>query len=143
MLNAGLRLRRRYGVPARTARAGPATRAREALAAYDAAQLAASMDAAAAGTSKALRDGTLAGTGGDTFPAPWYTHGDTGWVYETEDARNPLVIFADPEHAKRVVACVNACAGIPTELLESLELGELDAAVRDPARDPSHPMLSR
>lgn len=46
-------------------------------------------------------------------------------------------------NARRIVACVNACAGIPTELLESLELGELDAAVNDGARDPSHPMLGR
>lgn len=46
-------------------------------------------------------------------------------------------------NARRIVACINACAGIPTELLESLELGELDAAVNDPNRDASHPMLER
>lgn len=43
----------------------------------------------------------------------------------------------------RILACVNACQGIPTELLESLDPGELDAAVNDGARDPSHPMLGR
>lgn len=46
-------------------------------------------------------------------------------------------------NARRIIACVNACAGIPTELLESLELGELDAAINDGSRDPSHPMLGR
>jgi hypothetical protein len=49
----------------------------------------------------------------------------------------------DLANARRIVACVNACAGIPTELLESLELGELDAAINDGSRDPSHPMLGR
>jgi hypothetical protein len=88
----------------------------------------ASMAAAAAGTSKALRDGTPAGTS-DTLPAPWYTHGATGWLYETEDARNPLAVFANPEHARRIVACVNACAAIPTELLESLAPGSLDVEI--------------
>jgi hypothetical protein len=34
-----------------------------------------------------------------------------GWIYETEQARNPLAIL-DVEHARRIVACVNACAGI-------------------------------
>lgn len=52
--------------------------------------------------------------------APWYTHENTGWLYESEHARNPLAIFANPEHAKRIVACVNACAGISTEQLERM-----------------------
>ena len=45
--------------------------------------------------------------------------------------------------ARRLLACVRACEGIPTDLLESLEPGELDAAVNDGDRDPSHPMLGR
>jgi hypothetical protein len=49
----------------------------------------------------------------------------------------------DEPNARRLAACWNACMGIPTELLESLEPGELDAAVNDPDRDPSHPMLGR
>lgn len=49
----------------------------------------------------------------------------------------------DEPNARRLAACWNACLGIPTELLESLDPGELDAAVNDPARDASHPMLGR
>ena len=44
---------------------------------------------------------------------------------------------------RRMLACVRACEGIDTELLEMLDPGELDAAVNDPHRDASHPMLSR
>lgn len=50
---------------------------------------------------------------------PMYTHRDSGFLYETEHSPNPLAVFANPEHAKRIVACVTACLGVPTHELEN------------------------
>lgn len=43
------------------------------------------------------------------------------------------------EDARRIVACVNACAGIPTELLELA--AEFDAAGEDAVWEPPHPIF--
>lgn len=51
--------------------------------------------------------GELVG-GNDVFP-----------VYQGEAGEDDLLAFAfSTEDARRIVACVNACAGIPTELIE-------------------------
>jgi hypothetical protein len=36
-----------------------------------------------------------------------------------------------PENMRRIVACVNACRGIPTALLERLEMGTLKLVLDD------------
>lgn len=41
---------------------------------------------------------------------------------------------ATPSNISRIVACVNACAGIPTEALEAGVLGEILQFIRDVAR---------
>ena len=66
-------------------------------------------------------------------------------IQEDDDPDMETVIRhpVDEPNARRLAACWNACLGIPTELLESLEPGELDAAVNDPNRDAAHPMLGR
>lgn len=51
-------------------------------------------------------------------PEDWYTHKDGGFLYESEHARNPVAVFENPDHAKRIVACLNACKGFSTEQLE-------------------------
>lgn len=51
-------------------------------------------------------------------PADWYTHTDGGFLYESEHAGNPVAVFENPDHAKRIVACLNACKGFSTEQLE-------------------------
>lgn len=62
------------------------------------------------------------------------------WFAYGVDAEGPARAQAS---VRRMLACMRACEGIDTELLESLDPGELDAAVNDPHRDASHPMLSR
>jgi hypothetical protein len=62
------------------------------------------------------------------------------WFPYGIDAEGPARAHAS---VRRMLACMRACEGIDTELLESLDPGELDAAVNDGSRDPSHPMLGR
>ncbi len=61
-------------------------------------------------------------------PEPWHTAERSGFPFHIDDARGESVamMLADDDHdeqrgldnARRIVACVNACAGIPTEMLE-------------------------
>jgi len=61
-------------------------------------------------------------------PEPWRTAERSGFPFHIDDARGESVamMLADDDHdeqrgldnARRIVACVNACAGIPTEMLE-------------------------
>jgi hypothetical protein len=62
------------------------------------------------------------------------------WFPYGIDAEGPARAQAS---VRRMLACMRACEGIDTELLESLDPGELDAAVKDGSRDPSNPMLGR
>ncbi|NEL74536.1 MAG: hypothetical protein G3W60_21710, partial [Xanthomonas perforans] len=62
------------------------------------------------------------------------------WFAYGLDAEGPNRAQAS---VRRMLACMRACEGIDTELLESLDPGELDAAMNDGSRDASHPMLSR
>lgn len=62
------------------------------------------------------------------------------WFAYGPDAEGPNRAQAS---VRRMLACMRACEGIDTELLESLDPGELDAAMNDGSRDASHPMLSR
>ena len=62
------------------------------------------------------------------------------WFSYGVDAEGPARAQAS---VRRMLACMRACEGISTELLESVDPGELDAAVNDGHRDPSHPMLGR
>lgn len=83
-------------------------------------------------------------------PEPWgFTRGTyhhTGYVVITAQgmtSESPLAlindILGDAEHdARRIVACVNACAGIPTEDLEdrnSLSAQALGRFISKPSRD--------
>ncbi len=36
------------------------------------------------------------------------------------DAEDPIAVHLSADDARRIVACVNACAGIPTEALEEV-----------------------
>ena len=64
-------------------------------------------------------------------PEPWRTAARSGFPFHIDDARGESVamMLADDDHdeqrgldnARRIVACVNACAGIPTDQLESGE----------------------
>jgi hypothetical protein len=61
-------------------------------------------------------------------------------IYRAETEDNELVItsFDGPLvriQLRRVQACINACAGIPTEALEAGALGEAIAALRRAAHD--------
>lgn len=93
----------------------------------------AAYDAAIAGTSKALRDGTLAGTAEPHTPEPWgYSRRseDLSAVFEAAGGTCHLSIAetcnkAHHANARRIVACVNACAGMSTEQLEELDNGQL------------------
>ncbi len=49
-----------------------------------------------------------------------------GWLYESEEAQNPVAILEDPELAERIAACLNACAGIETQELEGHGFAKLD-----------------
>ena len=107
---------------------------REVIASCNSAQLAASMDAASAETSRALRDGTLAGTAEPHTPEPWgYSYrysGTESAVFHAGDPNAPLSIAetcnkAHHANARRIVACINACAGMSTEQLEELDNGQL------------------
>ena len=61
-------------------------------------------------------------------PEPWRTAERSGFPFHVDDARGESVamMLADDDHdeqrgldnARRIVACVNACAGISTENLE-------------------------
>ena len=59
-------------------------------------------------------------TYGEGSDREWYIHdADENWIAEA--------VPADPgvaeEVARRIAACVNACAGIPTEMLEAMHSG--------------------
>jgi hypothetical protein len=65
-------------------------------------------------------------------PEPWSRDAEAGecacyirdaknWLLVGEDDYGPTL---DVDDARRIVACVNACAGIPTDALESGSLGE-------------------
>lgn len=65
-------------------------------------------------------------------PEPW----ELGYYGTVRDASG-RVILASPEDAsddnlRRLVACVNACAGIPTEDLESRKVVPLNFSVLSP-----------
>lgn len=104
-----------------------ATPQREALAAFDAAQVTRS-EPAGAHSEEPWRVGYLS----------WPAH-DTGsaLVIDSAGMFRPCAVYGDGSrnagtteaNARRIVACVNACAGIPTELLESLQPGQLDVEI--------------
>ena len=55
-------------------------------------------------------------------PEPWsYGEDNDGWYVEKD--RLQIAHGLSEEDARRIVACVNACAGIPTEVLERYKLG--------------------
>lgn len=56
---------------------------------------------------------------------PWCIGPDGGLWSE----RGPLSTDSDPANARRIVACVNACAGISTEVLETAQDCEMHAAL--------------
>ena len=64
-------------------------------------------------------------------PTPWHTPGclkriGRTWAIPVWDARGTLVATTmRREVAERIVACANACKGIPTEDLEKMDGGEL------------------
>lgn len=69
-------------------------------------------------------------------PEPWHIeeNGYDEWTLEIRDANRTMIAaigflgtYSEPntENARRIVACVNACAGISTETLEKMDFGEL------------------
>lgn len=78
-------------------------------------------------------------------PEPWkYTDDPSDgccWTHHVETvARDPqmpdyahgsVADISGEENARRIVACVNACAGIPTEALEAGVIGDAYAALSD------------
>lgn len=55
-------------------------------------------------------------------------------TYMREIKREAYLIAEDEANARRIVACVNACEGIPTEALESGAVRELLEALADVLR---------
>lgn len=55
-------------------------------------------------------------------PKPWsYGEDNDGWYVEKDGLQ--IAHGLSEEDARRIVACVNACAGLPTEVLERYKLG--------------------
>ena len=55
-------------------------------------------------------------------PEPWsYGEDNDGWYVEKDGLQ--IAHGLSEEDARRIVACVNACAGLPTEVLERYKLG--------------------
>lgn len=57
-------------------------------------------------------------------PEPWRTDSECGFPQDIHDSNNELVAICTEvnfasENSRRIVACVNACAGIPTSRLEA------------------------
>lgn len=82
---------------------------------------------------------------GEHAPEPWRfdgrtqilaaDNGDHGIIATMNRGRD----FRGPEcdaNARRIVACVNACAGIPTAALEGATFGQDHGSVYELARDP-------
>jgi hypothetical protein len=53
-----------------------------------------------------------------TEPWKWNPDAEELW-YTAEDGRRYMIDSLGPETGRRIVACVNACEGIPTESLET------------------------
>ena len=81
-------------------------------------------------------------------PGPWRTvpficHGssigiqdaDGKWIGEEGYAEVQYIPRFNPEHARRIVACVNACKGLQTDLLESIAMMGDTLASRFKLRD--------
>lgn len=56
---------------------------------------------------------------------PWKVNGDeVGYISDNDDQSFgmfcPVGVIYEPANARRIVACVNACAGIPSERLEQM-----------------------
>ena len=77
---------------------------------------------------------------GEYTPAPWYSDQD-GFIYTERDDEDQIVVSKAHEHprmnatlmnARRIVACVNACEGIPNEDLPNAlrNAREQDSAIR-------------
>jgi hypothetical protein len=83
-------------------------------------------------------------------PEPWvyWDNGFDAGIVSEQDVANahaksvcPSIIFggepcegrveADDPNVRRTIACVNACAGIPTEALEAGRIGEALGILRD------------
>lgn len=57
-------------------------------------------------------------------PGPWHIGDVDTFGAEIECSENALVAKAEEEYdARRIVACFNACAGIPTDMLEAMPSG--------------------
>jgi hypothetical protein len=72
----------------------------------------------------------------ETPPTPWEAHENHGHGWEIGTAQaTPYCTFIvgvrDEAVAKRIVACVNACAGVPTEVLTAHQAGGLPWSVAD------------
>jgi hypothetical protein len=128
-----------------------AKNARQALAAYDAQQQRAGIGGHTAEpwSAEGISGNSPYIAGAPKNPyAPWTAETIADLYFDNDDGTSIVGPILKPyanaaANARRIVACVNACAGIHTELLESLEIGELDAAINDPALEASHPMLGR
>lgn len=65
-------------------------------------------------------------------PEPWSAERDEGMLYLLTQDRRVIALLSDDERAltsglegteadaRRIVACINACVGIPTETLEAM-----------------------
>lgn len=75
---------------------------------------------------------------GDHTPTPWKLR--TSGSFGTDDTMVAMTYPLEPDEqrkarakARRVVACVNACAGIPTEILEGIwQLAKVQSEVDSP-----------
>ena len=65
-------------------------------------------------------------------PEPWRTDAECGFPQDIHDSKGNLFLRCGSDfdneiygeaNARRIVACVNACAGLPTEVLERYKLG--------------------
>lgn len=95
-------------------------------------------------------------------PEPWVRSSDDFIAAESDQLNNGEYVLScfgpdQAANARRIVACVNACAGLPTEHLESAPLGgilngvaglvsqrdELLAALEDLFHETSHENLRK
>lgn len=74
-------------------------------------------------------------------PEPWYEgHSSSGQgIVISENDGKSIAVTYDDKDASRIVACVNACTGIPTEALEAGVIGEVKDALQHAASSVHHP----
>ena len=65
---------------------------------------------------------------------PWFYTGSDIWNLVPDnngEATQDLIANASENDARRIVACVNACAGIETETIESVDSEKINSLIED------------